>query len=262
LGVPQLSFDIDEILEDERNAWLPDMHITTNMDFSVFADEVRRHRESGSDAFTDLVREWRKSKPNFKRQLQIELKGWGATLARTYAEVNERRINAMNSGDIDGTMSAATHRVNILMRRLMSKFDVDRCDSSPRDRQQFVDFMRWEGLEELPSHRISAYLFAALARRYANGQSKLPTPGALNDFEAIAAYGPYVDAMFLDRECAALLAEEPLKSDLPIKGRIFSMATGNEFLEFLESLSGCATISVKSVASEVYGVIPNEIDVS
>lgn len=262
LGVPQLSFDIDEILEDERNAWLPDMHITTNMDFSVFADEVRRHRESGSDAFTDLVREWRKSKPNFKRQLQIELKGWGATLARTYAEVNERRINAMNSGDIDGTMSAATHRVNILMRRLMSKFDVDRCDSSPRDCQQFVDFMRWEGLEELPSHRISAYLFAALARRYANGQSKLPTPGALNDFEAIAAYGPYVDAMFLDRECAALLAEEPLKSDLPIKGRIFSMATGNEFLEFLESLSGCATISVKSVASEVYGVIPNEIDVS
>ena len=159
-------------------------------------------------------------------------------------------------------MSAATHRVNILMRRLMSKFDVDRCDSSPRDRQQFVDFMRWEGLEELPSHRISAYLFAALARRYANGQSKLPTPGALNDFEAIAAYGPYVDAMFLDRECAALLAEEPLKSDLPIKGRIFSMATGNEFLEFLESLSGCATISVKSVASEVYGVKPNEIDVS
>ncbi|AXE66018.1 hypothetical protein BBF93_18585 [Hyphomonas sp. CACIAM 19H1] len=136
----------------------------------------------------------------------------------------------------------------------MAEFGVTKPDAKPENRQLFIDFMNWEGLEEMPYHQISAFLFAALARRYANGQSGAPSRGTLNDFEAISAYSPYADAMFLDRECANLLSEEPLKSRLPIKGRVFSMSNKDDFIKYLRELNSSACEKTKSFASELYGL--------
>ncbi|MEA1941966.1 MAG: hypothetical protein U9P68_06965 [Pseudomonadota bacterium] len=253
-SIPSIAFNVDDVLEGDRNVWLPDLHITTNMDFSVFADGIRRSRESGSDELTALARRWIAEKPSFEQQLDNELKGWGETLSQIYVDLNEELTQAILAGDVEKTSSNALHPVNILMRQLMAAFRVDRVEVHADDRQQFVEFLRWDGLEHIPHHRIGAYLYAALARRYANGQKRLPSRGTLNDFEAISTYGPYVDAMFLDRECATLLKEDPLKSDLPITGRIFSTASGEDFIEYLDSLSASATKEVRALAKSIYGV--------
>ena len=253
-SIPRIPFKVDDVLEGKRNAWLPDMHITTNMDFGSLADGIRRSRESGSQELSLLAKRWNEEKLGFDQQLEAELTGWGETLIKIFAENEEARARAAIVGDVEQLLATATHPVNILTRQLMAKFKVDRDEVSAKDRQQFLDFMRWNGLEHLPYHRISAYLFAALARRYANGQKRLPSRGTLNDFSAIATYGPYVDAMFLDRECAALLEEEPLKSDLPINCRIYSTRTGEQFVEYLDSLSSKAAVEVSSIANQVYGV--------
>ena len=53
---PTLSFDVDDILEGERNSWLPDMHITAEMDYSMFADNIRKCRDSAGASLKSLAR--------------------------------------------------------------------------------------------------------------------------------------------------------------------------------------------------------------
>ncbi len=71
------------------------------------------------------------------------------------------------------------------------------------------------------------------ARDY--GQSKF-TRGLMTDTQAIAAYAPYVDAMFIDRECALLLGEGELRRDLHYRARIYSYANKDAFLAYLREL--------------------------
>ena len=58
----------------------------------------------------------------------------------------------------------------------------------------------------------------------------------MNDVNAISAYGPFVDAMFLDNECASLLREEPLRSEIKLNAEIFSATSGDAFLRYLKDL--------------------------
>lgn len=107
----------------------------------------------------------------------------------------------------------------------------------------------------MPTHRISAYLFAGLSRRLVSaGQKKLPSKGMMNDIRAISTYGPYVDAMFIDKGCASLLSEEPLRSELRLKAEIFSSTSGQAFLQYLQRLDDETPANVRRHAREIYGI--------
>jgi hypothetical protein len=41
---PKHNFEVDEVLEDERNHWLPDLHIGVNSDYGKFADDIQMQR--------------------------------------------------------------------------------------------------------------------------------------------------------------------------------------------------------------------------
>jgi hypothetical protein len=96
-------------------------------------------------------------------------------------------------------------------------------------------------------------MFAAFARRIGSGQRKF-TRGFMTDVQAIAAYAPYVDAMFVDKECAALLAEEPLRSQLNYRAQIFSYGNCEAFLDYLRALERQATPAVRQYAKRIYGL--------
>jgi len=67
----------------------------------------------------------------------------------------------------------------------------------------------------------------------------------MNDVRAISTYAPYVDAMFVDRECAALLAEHRLAQDLEYKARIFSLTNGQAFLDYLAEIEAATPSEVR-----------------
>ena len=75
----------------------------------------------------------------------------------------------------------------------------------------------------------------------------------MNDVRAIGAYAPYVDAMFVDNECATFLAEKPLSTDLMFKAQIFSLNSGDAFLEYLDQIAERATDEVRLYAKQIYG---------
>ena len=55
---PNLNFDVDDILDDERNEWLRDMRISVPFDWSSFAPETRDRRTKIGDAVSSLIDNW------------------------------------------------------------------------------------------------------------------------------------------------------------------------------------------------------------
>jgi hypothetical protein len=86
------------------------------------------------------------------------------------------------------------------------------------------------------------------------GQRKF-TREIITDFKAIAAYAPYVDAMFVDRECALLLGEGKLRRHLQYRARIYSYANKDSFLAYLRELEAQATAEVRDYAERIYGIV-------
>jgi len=101
--------------------------------------------------------------------------------------------------------------------------------------------------------RIQAMLFAAVARKAAAGQKKSPTRGFFNDVGMISTILPYSDVMFIDNECAGLMAEDPLKSELNYGAKIFSLSTRDKFDEYLDLILHSVSAAHLRKVREIYG---------
>jgi len=65
---------------------------------------------------------------------------------------------------------------------------------------------------------------------------------------------PYVDAMFIDNQCASLLQHGRLKTDLEFKAKIFSLNSRDAFLQYLADLGDSATVDIRRYANDIYGL--------
>jgi hypothetical protein len=74
-----------------------------------------------------------------------------------------------------------------------------------------------------------------------------------SDVTAIATYAPYVDAMFVDNECASLLSEQPLRGDLKFKAELFSLNSASAFLQYLAKIEAATPAAVRAFAEHIYG---------
>ena len=80
------------------------------------------------------------------------------------------------------------------------------------------------------------------------------TRGIVNDIRAISTYAHYVDAMFIDKECAHMLAEGPLNAELDYKARIFSFADPKSFIDYLKELEASSDPFIDHYARMLYGL--------
>lgn len=251
-GEPGLNFDVDEVLEAERNHWLPDMHIGVDMDYSQFADELRQSRDRGHEGMLQLVNSWARERPSFDAVLTREMNSFASARRNGLVAAVDALIASAGSED-PMAMFNAHHNPILEEHRTLSHLFV----STGRDQREagpmVIRFWDWERNKEMPHHRISSYLFAAMARRVTGGQRRV-TRGFMNDVRAISTYAPYVDAMFVDRECAQLLGEGRLRDELKYKARIFSFADTDAFLNYLQGLEDRATDEVRACAALIYGL--------
>jgi transcription elongation factor Elf1 len=252
-GPPTLNFAVDEILHGNRNAWLPDIVLSVNMDYSQFADQIRKRRDSLDQSMLPIFRRWQSTKPTFEEVLHSELAGIGAgkrSALRTAIGLIEKGIN---QGDPQALIDGSLHAVYVEFRQMQDTLHT-RGMALNDAMQEVTRFWDWSGLAELPHHKIAAHLYAGIARKLVAGQRKLPTRGFSNDVQAIATYAPYVDAMFVDRECAALVKEQPLSNRLGFSSTIYSLSSGDEFIQYLDSLSDSTPDDVSTHAHQLYGI--------
>lgn len=251
--LPNLTFDVDEVLTRDRNQWLPDMHITVNADYGRFAPALRRSRDRAHEAMAELVAKWADEKPSFETVLKRELAAYGLSKVRALAGALDAHAAASASGNIEGIINTSGSHIMHEHRVLEMVFERA---GIPREEctKQVVDFWLSEEAAKQPLHVIEAHLFAAVARRVSQGQRRF-SRGLMNDVRAISAYAPYVDAMFVDKEFEVILNETPQLRRLPIKAQIFSFKSAQAFIDYLTELCGHASADVKRFASRIYGVV-------
>lgn len=248
---PVLDLGVDRVLLGDRNAWLPVISVHANPDMARFADGLREDRAKIDDAMQGLVERWNKEKPSFVDSLSEELASAGQKHIRGFAAAFARYQQAVLAGDLNGIVNAAHHPMVMKQMDLSIKLRELGFDA-PHSLLLTFDFWNWPVLQEQPVHRISAYLFAAMARKAANGQKGF-SRGMTSDVAAIATYAPYVDAMFVDNECAALLSERPLRDDLTFRAKIFSLNSADAFLQYLADMEAATPAAVRAFAEHIYG---------
>lgn len=243
-----LDFSVDEVLEESRNEWLSDMHISVRSDFSMFADGIRRERDTVRADFEALAASWLAEKPSFHEVLKREL---DAVLpAKINALTTTERNKQADDPDIvfDAASSPIQRETRLLLRHF-SEYGV----TAEQIGEAIREFWGSATYKQLPHHRISSYLFAAVARRVIYGQKTIIDRGLMNDIKAIAVYAPYVDAMFIDKTTEQLLREQPLRNELSYKARIYSFSSGDEFLEYLADIERDTPSEVADLAHRIYG---------
>jgi len=120
-------------------------------------------------------------------------------------------------------------------------------------REKVVAFLKSGAMNGTPSNIIAASMYAALARKAASGQKKLPDEGMATDIKVVSTLLPYCDAMFVDNICRSLLNEIPQTHALPYKCAVFSSKTSSEFLKYLTAIRNSATPQHLELIEEVYG---------
>jgi hypothetical protein len=207
---PALNFDVDEVLTGDRNVWLPIFHIDVNSDYSMFAPNLRQERLRAESSLKRLADGWAERRPSFDQILKHELVSYGPAIRQALREQVTKARAAFVSNDPSSILDLRFGLIN-RYQQLAELFEANGVPKA--DAVKEVDrFLDWPGNQHQPTHRIFAYLIAALGWRISSGQRPELKASVLNDFTAISTYAPYVDAMFVDKECASLLRQGRLRS--------------------------------------------------
>jgi hypothetical protein len=96
-------------------------------------------------------------------------------------------------------------------------------------------------------------MFAVIAYQAANGRTRPPNRGMSNDIKVVSSLMPYCDAMLVDNECRAMLANIPKAHALGYPTTVFSPAMGTEFLDYLRAIESQAPPEHLAEVHSVYG---------
>jgi hypothetical protein len=136
------------------------------------------------------------------------------------------------------------------LRRQLEARAVPQTDHARR----VAEFLRSQAFAEVPSVRINAALWAALADEIVSNRAGQPSGGMVQDIQAISHFLHYSDALFVDKQCQRLLCESPAAERLPVpRARVFSIANRDEFMRFLDEIEQEAPPGHRELVVRVYG---------
>jgi hypothetical protein len=253
---PNFTFDVDDILSGERNRWLPNMRVVVGVDYSRFAAGTRRRRDSVGTSVNELMENWRAQGLGFDEVLNIELNSYHHSRIDALKAWRESYERAEAAEDM---MAIINHSMSHICRELSILDRLFKRAGIPESSHDIArnSFWKWERNSEMPFGRILAYMFAALAGQVKAGRKNGVSPGFMNDVETVAAYAPFVDAMFIDKECATLLTQGRPGRELNFRARIFSHTNRDEFLDYLRGLEAQADEEMRRHAQIIYGLEPS-----
>ncbi|WP_148078751.1 hypothetical protein [Histidinibacterium lentulum] len=249
---PAVSFDLEQISDIERNEWLSDMFIDVRADYSQFADHIRAVRGEVHGAMRQIADSWLEKKATFANVLESEFSAIGPEKKRAFAKWFQDVLNPESKDPM--LLLEASNRPIYREYRELCRLLEERGVDEGQHPIKIVEFWHSDQQREIPHQKISAYLFAAVARRVAMGEKRIVDRGLVNDVRTISVYAPYMDALFIDKRCAVLLKEEPLATALEYKARIFSLSDPDEFLGYLREIEGNTPDEVREYAEMIYGV--------
>jgi hypothetical protein len=221
--------DTSQVVYGHLDGWLD--RFIVNAYYPVTPDEISKLRDGRDRVDQDMQDSFRcwaqMSSPGFDVLFRGELEAYGPGLMKP---------------DYSGSLM-------IGLRAQLEDHGV-----APEQWPSQIDaFLQSEAPTKVYFAEIAAGMLAALAWRAGHNQLARPTRGLRADIQAISTYLPYVDAMFVDNECARLLRDEPLRDQLPCSTRIFSIDSRGELLEWLTEIEDQAPPGHLDLVEHVYG---------
>jgi hypothetical protein len=220
---------------------------------TAWVDELRTAREQTSEKMTELHERWRSAGGfRFDEAYAQELRAFGTMMLQLHVN-HVQELVEMTSGwrtfDPERALPPPATQFVLAARERMRQYGVPEGQLWERLRE----FLQASTLDLVPYLRISTLLWAALARKGAAGQVRPPNKGMMNDVKTAATVLPYCDALFVDNEIAALLADEPLRTRIDYGTRLFSNNTRDDFLDYLHSLRAEISADYAEALANVYG---------
>ena len=118
-------------------------------------------------------------------------------------------------------------------------------------KEKVIEYFNSPQLKNLPFLKISALLLAAMAWRVAGGQKK-KTQSMFVDFDMIATFLPYCDAMILDKECHSFFKERAFKEISKYGTQLFSLRCIDKFEQYLDDIDAAESSDILLRAQDIY----------
>lgn len=246
--------DRTTLIRGSINSWQERFRVTVGgLEPEDWPERLNESRQRASEALAQLSARWQDVRPfSFEQVYRQELRAVGQTMIQIHIQSMREAAEAMvgtRPFDPELLMPSNVTATILGIHHGLRERGVPDEDLW----QKTVEFFASPGIDQVPYLRISCMLFAAFARKQASGQRRPAGGGTLNDVTTVATVMPACDAIYVDNEVAALLAEEPLRTELSFGTRIFSQRTRHEFAEYVDGIREAASEEHVVAVREVYG---------
>jgi len=115
------------------------------------------------------------------------------------------------------------------------------------------EFLSSDAPARIPAALLRASLLAAVGCLAARGHLGRVTASLRWDLQSISAYAPYVDALFVDRQCHRLMRDTSAAAVLPADLRVFSVENLTELEAWLGGIEAHAPAGHFDLLEQIYG---------
>ena len=249
-----VEFQIDSIVYGNIDHWTDPIYVSVTMPWQPeWIENLRNSRIALHKRISDVFSRWQtEAGKSFDFWFNEELNDYGVSILKQVIIYNKSITSVLNK---ERDMQWSDLIVPPAVRTYEVVFHVFQA-SGLKEKQlgaKLYEYFTSPALASLPFLRLSSMIFASVARKAAAGMKKLPSQGLSNDVDAISTLLPYCDAMFIDNECRAYFDEEPLRSNLTHKARLFSLKNKEAFLEYLDSIKAGMTAEHAQIVDGIYG---------
>lgn len=194
---------VDNSIE-ARDAFREDIHKWDDyfwIDIKPYLGDLEAMRQGKADAIAALVAlfpEWATLKTTFEEDVVAEARGYGRSLLDQY-------LKMVFSVGNDGLLEYLQTPIDTMYVESLLHYDSNTIEIGERIKR-ISSFFSSEYFYHIPNIRISCGLFAVLRKlvkkgAYSNPENaKKKLKGLFYDSECISVFGPYSDAIFIDRE--------------------------------------------------------------
>lgn len=224
----------------ERDAFRDNIHRWDDyiwIDVKPFLGDLEAMRQAKANsisALVDLFPDWKQLTTSYEEDVAEEARGYGRSLLNLYMEM----VATVATGNLFDYMDAPadTMYVESLLYR-------DSHSMSIEERlRRIANFFGSSHFLEIPNIKISCGLFAILRKMVKNGSytnpenAKRKLGGLFYDSECISVFGPYCDAIFIDRSMQQWCEDPDATLFGNYKTSLFSAHSWDEFHSYLDDV--------------------------
>jgi len=253
-----IDLNVNSVLNGKIDSWQERFIISVSFpENEEWIETLRKYREATHIELAKLSRYWQSCKnKDYWDFFEDEIASFGKTCLKIYCNYCKKLMDLGDSLIVDTDtniekllLPPAVILINDIKSCLL-EFGIEKSKVF----EKTIEFLTSPDLRYVPFIRISAMLYAALARKFASGRKKPPNQGMVNDIGMISTLLPYCNAMFIDNECYGYLMEQPLYDQIKVYNtKLFSLNTKEEFLEYLNEIKLNISQAHLNKVREVYG---------